>query len=186
MWAGTSSSNPASPTTAQIPSVSKPNYRLKNQGKRVAQIVKLKKEFVEEYKECHAKVWPEVLKQIKDSNIEDCELDFLLLLFRLGKRRWWGWIIGRLADCAYACICVNCSLIDVVSYQIRSSMTRKPVFFLRLSSMLGITGLETVRKPPLCNLEAGSAVPQSFMFPHVLRSSLLHLFPSFCSTGICY
>ncbi|OWP00112.1 hypothetical protein B2J93_8683 [Marssonina coronariae] len=76
MWAGTSSSNPASPTTAQpIPSASRPapNYRLKNQGKRVAQIVKLKKEYVEEYRECHAKVWPEVLKQIKDSNIEDLE-----------------------------------------------------------------------------------------------------------------
>ncbi|KAI6716676.1 hypothetical protein PZA11_006920 [Diplocarpon coronariae] len=74
MWAGTSSSNPASPTTAQpSPSASRPapNYRLKNQGKRVAQIVKLKKEYVEEYRECHAKVWPEVLKQIKDSNIED-------------------------------------------------------------------------------------------------------------------
>jgi len=44
---------------------------LKNQGRRIAQIVKLKPEFVEKYKECHARVWPEVLKQIKDSNIED-------------------------------------------------------------------------------------------------------------------
>merc|ERR1711964_414019 len=68
MWAGTSSSNPTSPTT---PAASKPTYRLKNQGRRVAQIVKLKPEFVEKYKEGHAKVWPEVLKQIKDSNIED-------------------------------------------------------------------------------------------------------------------
>jgi len=71
MWAGTSSSNPASPTAAQSPSTSTPNYRLKSQGKRVAQIVKLKPERVEEYKKCHAKVWPEVLKQIKDCNIED-------------------------------------------------------------------------------------------------------------------
>ncbi|TVY80390.1 L-rhamnose mutarotase [Lachnellula suecica] len=46
-------------------------YRLKNQGRRIAQIVKLKPECVEKYKECHARVWPEVLKQIKDSNIED-------------------------------------------------------------------------------------------------------------------
>jgi len=38
--------------------------------------VKLKPEFVEKYKECHAKVWPEVLKQIKDCNIEDCESIF--------------------------------------------------------------------------------------------------------------
>jgi L-rhamnose mutarotase len=73
MWAGTSASNPASPTTAEIPSTtaSKPTYRLKNQGKRFAQIVKLKPECVQKYKEAHAKVWPEVLKQIKDCNIED-------------------------------------------------------------------------------------------------------------------
>jgi len=71
MWAGTSSSNPASPTTAQIPSLSSPTYKMKHQGKRIAQIVKLKKEHVEEYKTCHAKVWPEVSKQIKESNIED-------------------------------------------------------------------------------------------------------------------
>lgn len=74
MWAGTSSSNPASPTTAQAPS--SPTHRLKYQGRRVAQIVKLKPEHVEEYKKCHAKVWPEVLKQIKSSNIEDCEHNF--------------------------------------------------------------------------------------------------------------
>jgi len=69
MWSNTSTSNPASPTTPQIPST--PTYRLKYQGRRVAQIVKLKPGCVEKYKECHAKVWPEVLKQIKDSNIED-------------------------------------------------------------------------------------------------------------------
>jgi hypothetical protein len=71
MWAGTSRSNPASPTTPQIPSQS---IKLRHQGRRVAQIVKLKPECVEKYKECHAKVWPEVLKQIKECNIEDCEL----------------------------------------------------------------------------------------------------------------
>jgi len=65
MWSGTSSSNPASPTTPQIPSSApRSSYRLKNQGKRIAQIVKLKPEYVEKYKECHAKVWPEVLKQV--------------------------------------------------------------------------------------------------------------------------
>lgn len=37
--------------------------------------MKLKPECVEKYKECHAKVWPEVLKQIKECNIEDCESD---------------------------------------------------------------------------------------------------------------
>jgi len=66
MWSG-----PSSPTAAHSPTSSRPTYRLKNQGKRFAQIVKLKPEFVGKYKECHAKVWPEVLKQIKDSNIED-------------------------------------------------------------------------------------------------------------------
>jgi len=44
---------------------------MKYQGKRIAQVVKLRPECVKEYKECHAKVWPEVLKQIKACNIED-------------------------------------------------------------------------------------------------------------------
>ncbi len=71
MWAGTSSSShPGSPTSPTSPI---PAYRLKHQGKRVAQIVKLKPEFAEQYKACHAKVWPEVLKQIKACNIEDCK-----------------------------------------------------------------------------------------------------------------
>lgn len=33
--------------------------------------MKLKPECYEKYKECHAKVWPEVLHQIRQSNIED-------------------------------------------------------------------------------------------------------------------
>ncbi|PKS12063.1 hypothetical protein jhhlp_001359 [Lomentospora prolificans] len=45
--------------------------RQKNPGRRIAQIVRLKPEFVEKYKEVHARVWPEVLKQIKDCRIED-------------------------------------------------------------------------------------------------------------------
>ncbi|KAK4112611.1 rhamnose mutarotase [Canariomyces notabilis] len=40
-------------------------------GRRLAQIVKLKPEFVGKYKEVHAAVWPEVLKQIKECNIVD-------------------------------------------------------------------------------------------------------------------
>lgn len=64
-------SNPGSPTTAGPPST--PTYKMRNQGKRVAQIVRLKKESVLEYKKCHKEVWPEVLKQIKECNIEDCE-----------------------------------------------------------------------------------------------------------------
>jgi hypothetical protein len=42
-------------------------------GKRIAQIVKLKPEFVDKYKEVHAAVWPEVLRQIKECNIRDCK-----------------------------------------------------------------------------------------------------------------
>ncbi|KAK2067414.1 hypothetical protein P8C59_001158 [Phyllachora maydis] len=45
--------------------------RVRNPGRRFAQMVKLKPEYVEQYKSCHAKVWPEVLKQIKECNIVD-------------------------------------------------------------------------------------------------------------------
>lgn len=46
--------------------------RVRNPGKRFAQIVKLKPEHYAEYKKCHAAVWPEVAKQIKNCNIVDC------------------------------------------------------------------------------------------------------------------
>lgn len=75
MWKNTSSSsNPVSPTGLTSPATAAPTYRLKYQGRRFAQIVKLKPECEEQYRACHAQVWPEVLKQIKDCNIEDCEL----------------------------------------------------------------------------------------------------------------
>lgn len=45
--------------------------KVKNPGRRFAQIVKLKAEHVDEYKKVHAAVWPEVLKQIKDCKMED-------------------------------------------------------------------------------------------------------------------
>jgi len=96
MWSNTSASNPASPTTPQIPSTSSPTYRLKHQGRRVAQIVKLKPEYVDKYKECHAKVWPEVLKQIKNSNIEDYsifhdpETNILFASFKYVGYNWTG------------------------------------------------------------------------------------------------
>jgi hypothetical protein len=70
--------DPQSPTSPQFPGsptqASKPSYKLKNQGRRFAQIVKLKPEFVEKYKEVHQRVWPEVLKAIKEAGIEDCKL----------------------------------------------------------------------------------------------------------------
>ncbi|ROT37651.1 DUF718-domain-containing protein [Sodiomyces alkalinus F11] len=46
-------------------------WRQKNSGRRIAQIIRLKPEFVDKYKEVHAQVWPEVLKQTKECNIED-------------------------------------------------------------------------------------------------------------------
>ncbi|KAF2705467.1 DUF718-domain-containing protein [Pleomassaria siparia CBS 279.74] len=71
MWANPSStaSNPASPTTTTH--VHPTPIKMKFQGKRIAQIVKLKPDCVEEYKQCHKKVWPEVLKQIRECSIED-------------------------------------------------------------------------------------------------------------------
>lgn len=39
----------------------------------MAQIVRLKPEAAARYKEVHASVWPEVKKQIKHCNIEDCK-----------------------------------------------------------------------------------------------------------------
>lgn len=54
--------------------------RVKTPGRRYAQIVKLKPEHYEKYKEVHAAVWPEVSKQIKNCNIIDCTvLSFLFL-----------------------------------------------------------------------------------------------------------
>lgn len=46
--------------------------RVRNPGKRFAQIVKLKPEHYAEYKRVHAAVWPEVAKQIKHCGIIDC------------------------------------------------------------------------------------------------------------------
>ncbi|KAK5138225.1 hypothetical protein LTR08_004921 [Meristemomyces frigidus] len=42
-----------------------------SQPRRIAQIVHLKRESLQAYKDCHAAVWPAVLKQIKDCNISD-------------------------------------------------------------------------------------------------------------------
>lgn len=41
-------------------------------------MVKLRPECYEEYKKCHAAVWPEVLQQIKECNIEDCKSNLLV------------------------------------------------------------------------------------------------------------
>ena len=39
--------------------------------KRIGQIIRLKRESLQAYKDCHAAAWPAVLKQIKDCNISD-------------------------------------------------------------------------------------------------------------------
>lgn len=70
MW-----SKPTAPLSASPPNaepLSPTTVKQRNPGKRFAQIVKLKPEFVDKYKEVHAAVWPEVLKQIKSCNIVDC------------------------------------------------------------------------------------------------------------------
>lgn len=55
--------------------------RVRNPGRRYSQIVKLKPACYADYKKCHAAVWPEVAKQIKNCGIVDCRL--LLLLYTL-------------------------------------------------------------------------------------------------------
>lgn len=44
-----------------------------NGNRRVAQIIHLRPEALAAYKECHAKVWPEVLQQIHDCNMRNCK-----------------------------------------------------------------------------------------------------------------
>lgn len=73
MWEPKSPTEAASPLEVRARSDSK----TKVPGRRFAQIVKLKPEHLAEYKDAHAKVWPEVLKQIKACNIADCKWFFL-------------------------------------------------------------------------------------------------------------
>lgn len=42
-----------------------------SEPRRIAQIVRLKRDSLQAYKDCHAAIWPAVLKQIKDCNIVD-------------------------------------------------------------------------------------------------------------------
>jgi len=52
-----------------LPHHQRPNKKMAPQ--RLAQIVKLKRSSLADYKACHAAVWPAVLQQIKDCNIVD-------------------------------------------------------------------------------------------------------------------
>lgn len=75
---------PVSPVDNHIPNaspLSPTEARVKTPGRRYAQIVKLKPEHYEKYKEVHAAVWPEVSKQIKNCNIIDCTSHWFLDCF---------------------------------------------------------------------------------------------------------
>ncbi|KAK1641426.1 hypothetical protein BDP81DRAFT_310793 [Colletotrichum phormii] len=71
MWSNKRSSPPAPSSPTEVEAPAPVSSRQKNPGRRIAQIVKLKPEFIDKYKEVHANVWPEVLKQIKECNIVD-------------------------------------------------------------------------------------------------------------------
>lgn len=45
--------------------------KTRNPGRRFAHVVRLKRGCVDEYKACHANIWPEVARQIKDCGIVD-------------------------------------------------------------------------------------------------------------------
>ena len=81
MW-----SKPTNITTTtsspQAEPLSPDTVRLRNPGKRMAQIVRLKPEYVDKYKDAHATVWPEVLKAIKNCNVQDCTCSAQLLTRR--------------------------------------------------------------------------------------------------------
>lgn len=66
LWTSPTSPAPANGTGSSQDS------KVRYPGRRIAQIIKLKPEHVDKYKEVHAAVWPEVLKQIQDCNIQDC------------------------------------------------------------------------------------------------------------------
>lgn len=72
-------SSPASTiSAAEVVLPKRRDSRVRNPGKKIGQVVKLRPECVAEYKACHAKVWPEVLKQIRECGIRDCKTPSLL------------------------------------------------------------------------------------------------------------
>ncbi|KAM4065133.1 l-rhamnose mutarotase domain-containing protein [Hirsutella rhossiliensis] len=65
---------PQSPPGAHVDAGA--SARRRNPGRRFAQVVRLRPERVAEYKACHARIWPEVAKQIKDCGLEDYSIWF--------------------------------------------------------------------------------------------------------------
>lgn len=62
--------NPEASQTTRL-SINQPTMPSQSEPLRLAQIVRLKRSSLADYKACHAAVWPAVLKQIKDCNISD-------------------------------------------------------------------------------------------------------------------
>ncbi|OCT53137.1 DUF718 domain protein [Cladophialophora carrionii] len=60
-----------SPSQSQSQSQSQPE-----EGRRIHQIVRLNPQDYAAYKECHAKVWPEVVAQIRASNMADYSIAY--------------------------------------------------------------------------------------------------------------
>jgi L-rhamnose mutarotase len=140
LWSPTTSdpTSPTSPIQARHGSLSfpaGPSIREKYKGRRIAQIVKLKPEFVAKYKECHAKVWPEVLKQIRDCKIEDCAYFFPLNLSLLTPFSLFFTVVSITGYCSRQ-----------RTLQTRYLMTRRQAFSSRPSNMLAITGREIWRR----------------------------------------
>jgi len=70
---------PESTTTSIITTMSAPseNPKLLHPGKRICQIIKIKPEKLEEYKELHANVWPNVLAKMTKYHIEDYSIHLI-------------------------------------------------------------------------------------------------------------
>lgn len=73
MWQPQSPSEPPPPQSPPGAPVDAAPARRRNPGRRFGHVIRLRPERVAEYKACHARIWPEVAKQIKDCGLEDCE-----------------------------------------------------------------------------------------------------------------
>ena len=115
-----------------------------NQGpRRIGQWLYLRPECIDEYKKCHAAVWPEVLEQIKDSNVRDC---MTLLLPK---------IIFHL-------------LLDTIEHALISRWVSSEVYSTTLVAV-GSTHA-SISLPPYTRLTCGRQTVSSFPLPRAQRS----------------
>lgn len=54
-----------------------PEHKELHPGKRICQIIKLKPDKLEEYKELHANVWPNVLEKMREFHLEDYSIHLI-------------------------------------------------------------------------------------------------------------